>query len=111
MSSVATPAAKAPSYVVYVIELADDAIPPSRRRPGVKGCLYVGQTAHAPEHRFSQHKAAGKLSSRRVARHGLRLRPDLYAHLEPLKTRQEAELGERRLAKALEKEGYVVFYG
>ena len=99
------------NFTVYVIELSSDAIPPSQRGQNVKGCLYIGQTAHTPEHRFSQHKSGGKLSARRVARYGLRLRPDLCANLPQYASREAAERAERELAGSLQKDGFVVFYG
>jgi hypothetical protein len=48
--------ALARTYTVHVIELARTCA----KRPGALAPLYVGQTAHTPEHRFAQHKQGGK---------------------------------------------------
>jgi predicted GIY-YIG superfamily endonuclease len=61
---------------VYVILLKDP------RGPGRSG-LYVGQTSRDPDWRFDQHKAGYKASSA-ARRFGVRLLPDLVAHLNPM---------------------------
>ena len=71
------------TYTVYVIELSRDCV----AEPCAFAPLYVGQTAHTPEHRFAQHKAGGKLSSSKPHRFGLRLRYDLMAGIAPCSTR------------------------
>lgn len=60
---------------------------------------YVGQTAHAPEHRFAQHKEGGKLAARKPRKFGLRLRYDLMVGIRRFATRKEAERAEAVLAK------------
>ena len=51
--------APARTYTVYIVELSRDCT----RKPYALAPLYVGQTAHDPEHRFAQHKAGGKLAA------------------------------------------------
>ena len=55
-----------------------------RRDPRIPW-VYVGSSARDPELRLAQHKRGYK-SSGLVKRHALRLRPDLYEDLEPLRT-------------------------
>lgn len=45
--------------------------------------LYVGQTAHTPEHRFAQHKVGGKLAAKKVHKFGIKLRLDLMKGIGP----------------------------
>jgi hypothetical protein len=73
--------------------------------------LYVGQTAHTPEHRFEQHKAGGKLAAGKPHRYGVRLRQDLMKGIGPFATRGEAETAEKLVAAALTKRGHQVFWG
>lgn len=94
-------------YAVYVIELSRDCV----REPCALAPLYVGQTAHTPEHRFTQHTAGGRLASGKAHRYGVRLRHDLMKGIGPFRTRQEAEAAERALAAALERRGHRVFWG
>ena len=63
-------------HSVYVVLLHDP------RGAGRWG-LYVGQTAREPDLRFDQHKAGHK-ASRPVRRFGVRLLPELVAHLNPM---------------------------
>lgn len=63
-------------HSVYVVLLHDPA------RPGRWG-LYVGQTSREPDHRFDQHRA-GYRASRAVRRFGVRLLPEMVAHLNPM---------------------------
>jgi hypothetical protein len=93
-------------YTVYVIELARACT----KKPCALAPVYVGQTAHTPEHRFAQHKAGGKLSAVKPHRYGVRLRYDLMK-IGPFATRKEAEFGEKAVAEALTKRGHRVFWG
>jgi predicted GIY-YIG superfamily endonuclease len=95
------------TYTIYVIELSRDCL----KKPCALAPLYVGQTAHDPEHRFAQHKAGGKLAAAKAFRYGVRLRWDLMKKLPLLSTRQEAEAAERAVAAALEARGHRVFWG
>ncbi|WP_380788207.1 GIY-YIG nuclease family protein [Sphingomonas sp. R86521] len=83
-------------HCVYVILLHD----PRRRTPDG---LYVGQTARDPDWRFDQHKA-GYRASRAVTRFGIRLLPDLVAHLNPLRQWESLDL-EAALAEAFRDAG------
>ena len=94
-------------YRVYVIELSRDCV----TKPGLLPPLYVGQTAHPPEHRFAQHKAGGKLAASKPHRFGVRLRYDLFAGIRTFTTRKEAERAEKVVAKVLERRGHRVFWG
>lgn len=72
------------SHSVYVILLHDD------RRADPWG-LYVGQTVRDPDWRFDQHKRGYKASGA-ARRFGVRLLPDLVAHLNPLRRWEAIEL-------------------
>lgn len=78
-------------HAVYVILLHDPG------RPLPHG-LYVGQTARDPDVRFDQHKA-GYRASGAVRRFGVRLLPELVAHLNPMRQWESLEL-EAALAEA-----------
>lgn len=103
-----------PAYRVYVIELSPDVLGKKRvaeenpRRREDKPCVYVGQTARAPERRFEQHKS-GKRSSRIVREYGVKLKPRLYRNVGPFATRAQAEAAETRLAEKLRRRGYAVW--
>lgn len=87
-------------YFVYVVELA---------RPGPMPSVYVGSSAFPPAERFRHHKAGGVATSRYVRRYGVRLLPELFAHLNPMQSRREAHLAERGLRRALREQGFRVF--
>jgi len=100
---------------VYVVLLA-----PAVRRlrkvralnPGCnakKPCVYVGLTGLAPEERFTNHQQGIK-SSLYVKRYGIRLVPELYAHLNPMPYAAAAQM-ERDLTEDLRAEGYTVLGG
>jgi hypothetical protein len=95
------------TYSIYVIELARTCL----RTPSAFAPLYIGQTAHTPEHRFAQHKAGGKLAARKPHRYGTRLRYDLMKGIGPFSTRAEAERAETAVAEALKRRGHPVFWG
>ena len=78
-------------HSVYVILLHNPARAPFRG-------LYVGQTSRDPDWRFDQHKAGYKASGA-VRRFGVRLLPDLVAHLNPLQQWESLDL-EAALADA-----------
>jgi len=96
----------APTYTVYVIELSRDCV----KEPCALAPLYVGQTAHTPEHRFEQHKAGGKLAAVKPYRFGVRLRYDLMK-AGPFNSRKDAEAAEKAVADALITRGHRVFWG
>jgi hypothetical protein len=95
------------TYSIYVIELARSCV----REPCTLAPLYVGQTAHDPEHRFAQHKAGGKFAAGKPHKYGVRLRYDLMQGIGPFATRKAAEAAERAVAEALERRGHRVFWG
>jgi hypothetical protein len=95
------------TYCIYIIELARSCV----KEPCALAPLYVGQTAHTPEHRFAQHKAGGKLAAGRPHKFGVRLRYDLMAGIGPFSTREAAEAAEKALAAALVRRGHRVFWG
>jgi len=110
-------------YHVYVVELSKRVFTDSARfrnaNPqfnGVLECLYVGMTSKTPKVRFEQHKNGAKskkghnLSSGIVRKYGNYLRPSLYEHLNPLRTRAEALKMEENLALELRKQRYAVWY-
>lgn len=99
--------ATARTYTVYVIQLSRDCV----KEACALAPLYVGQTAHTPEHRFAQHKAGGKLAATKPHRYGENLRWDLMEKVSPVSTRKEAETAEQALAEALVKRGHRVFWG
>jgi len=86
-----TRGARGAAHSVYVVLLHD------RRRAEPWG-LYVGQTGRDPDLRFDQHKAGYKASGA-VRRFGVRLAPDLTAHLNPMRAWEALEL-EAALAEA-----------
>jgi len=74
-----------------------------------KPCVYVGMTGLDPQERFANHKAGIKAASV-VKRYGIRLLPELYAHLNPMPYEAAAEM-EADLAEDLRRAGYVVTGG
>jgi hypothetical protein len=95
------------TYAVYIIELSRECV----KEPCALAPLYVGQTAHTPEHRFAQHKAGGKLAAGKPHRFGVKLRYDLMKGIGVFASRQAAEAAEKAVAAALEKRGHRVFWG
>lgn len=94
---------KAPGHhSVYVVYLRNP------RRDGKAG-YYVGMTGLSPEQRFENHKK-GLKAARVVKKHGERLVPKLYAHLNPMRY-EKAKAMEVMLADSLRKRGYTVFGG
>ena len=89
-------------HSVYVVYLKN---PKGDGRAG----YYVGMTGLTPEERFLNHKAGVK-SARVVRKHGVRLVPKLYAHLNPMPYEQTVEM-EVMLAESLRKRGYAVYGG
>ncbi len=74
-----------------------------------KPCLYVGLTGLTPEERFAHHKA-GIQDAPRVKRYGIRLLPELYAHLNPMPYEAAVQMG-KDLAEDLRRAGYTVAGG
>ena len=61
------------------------------------------------DHRFENHKNGYK-ASRYVRRYGVRLLPELFAHLNPMPFEAAVEM-EKDLAEDLRNAGYTVFGG
>jgi len=59
--------------------------------------------------RLEQHKSGYK-ASKYPRKYGLYLRKKLYEKYNPMKTREEAEQMEVRLARKLQKKGYAVWW-
>ena len=101
------------SHYVYVIELARDVLSEPRFRKRntqyVEGqpCVYVGMTGLAVAERFANHKRGHK-GNAFVQRHGTRLLPELFAHLNPMPY-EAALMIERELAEDLRLQGYGVW--
>jgi len=75
------------------------------RKPGV----YVGMTGLTPEERFANHKQGIK-AAWAVTRYGIRLLPELYAHLNPMPYEAAVQM-EMDLAEDLRMAGYTVTGG
>ena len=100
---------------VYVV-LLDPAVGRVRKvraenpkRDRKKPCVYVGMTGLTPEERFANHKAGTK-AAWVAKRYGLRLLPELYAHLNPMPSEAAAQM-EKDLAEDLRRAGYTVTGG
>jgi hypothetical protein len=78
------------------------------RRPELP-CVYVGMTGLTPEERFANHKAGVK-SAWVVKRYGVRLLPELFAHLNPMPFEAAVRM-EVDLAEDLRRAGYTVTGG
>ena len=72
-------------------------------------CVYVGMTGLAPEERFENHRQGIK-SAYVVKRYGLRLLPELFAHLNPMPFDAAVQM-EMDLAEDLRRAGYTVTGG
>ena len=71
--------------------------------------MYVGMTGLAPEERFANHKAGIK-DAALVKRYGVRLLPELYAHLNPMPLEAAVQM-EKDLAEDSRRAGYMVTGG
>ncbi len=74
-----------------------------------KPCVYVGMSGLPPEVRLANHKAGIRAASI-VKRYGVRLLPELYAHLNPMPFDAAAQM-EKDLAEDLRRAGYTVTGG
>jgi predicted GIY-YIG superfamily endonuclease len=89
-------------HSVYVVYLRNP-------RGDGKAGYYVGMTGLTPEERFANHKAGIKSASV-VRKHGVRLVPVLYEHLNPMSYGKAVRM-EGELAESLRKRGFQVFGG
>lgn len=109
-------------YRIYVVELSRKAYSDNAKfreaNPqynGVLECLYVGMTSKSPQERFEQHKSGKggkkgqKLHSNLVHKYGMYLRPSLYEHIEPIRSREKALEAEKQLASELRRKRYAVW--
>jgi hypothetical protein len=100
---------------VYVVLLGDKAarhpsiLRANPARDPIKPCVYVGMSGLPPEHRFENHRNGYK-SAWVVRKYGIRLMPELYAHLNPMPYNAAAQM-ERDLAEDLRNAGYTVTGG
>lgn len=102
-------------HSVYVV-LLDPVVAKLRKvrtqNPGcnpAKPCVYVGMSGLSPEERFANHKA-GRKAATLVKRYGIRILPELYAHLNPMPHDGALQM-ERDLAEDLRRAGYTVTGG
>jgi hypothetical protein len=102
-------------HCVYVV-LLDAAVGRLRKvravNPGrlpEKPCVYVGMTGLTPEERFANHQAGIK-DAWVVRRYGIRLLPELYAHLNPMPFEAAVQM-EKDVAEDLRRAGYTVTGG
>lgn len=79
------------------------------KRDPAKPCVYVGMSGLPPEHRFENHKHGYK-AAWVVEKYGVRLMPELYAHLNPMPYEAALQM-ELELAEDLRNEGYTVTGG
>ena len=111
----ATPTRKPPIYTVYVIELEPAVLTCRRFAAANAGYtydpahppLYVGQSAHPPQKRFSQH-CSGYRSGRYPRKYSVCLRMDLAGELV-FSSRVEAEDMEAAQAVFLREQGFAVW--
>jgi len=104
-----------PHHNVYVV-LLDPAVGKTRiaratkrKSDPKKPCVYVGMTGLTPEERFENHKAGIK-DAWVVKRYGIRLLPELYAHLNPMPFEAAVQM-EMDLAEDLRRDGYTITGG
>jgi len=79
------------------------------KRDSKKPCVYVGMSGLMSAERFANHKAGIKAAFV-VKRHGLRLLPELFEHLNPMPYEAAAQM-EKDLAEDLRRAGYTVTGG
>jgi hypothetical protein len=102
-------------HSVYVVELTDEVWNVARFRranPGYqpgKPFVYVGMTGLDPDIRLGKHKA-GIQANRFVQQWGVRLRPELYQHHNPMPY-DDARLMEVNLGIELRRLGWGVWQG
>ena len=100
---------------VYVVLLSDRALKVrsilrlNPKRDPSKPAVYVGLTGLPVDHRFENHKNGYK-AARVVRIYGVRLMPELFAHLNPMPFEAAAQM-EKDLAEDLRSEGYTVTGG
>ncbi len=102
-------------HSVYVVLLDDKAAQhrsiqrANPQRDPVLPCVYVGMTGLPVEHRLQNH-LHGYKSAWIVEKYGVRLMPELFAHLNPMPFEAAAQM-EKDLAADLRAQGYTVTGG
>ena len=102
-------------HSVYVVLLSPDILREravlrlNPNRDPAKPCVYVGMTGLPVDHRFENHRNGYK-AARVVKKYGLRLMPELFAHLNPMPFEAAAQM-EKDLAEDLRNGGYTVTGG
>jgi hypothetical protein len=99
-------------YVVLLSKAALKDLSITRRNPArdpSKPAVCVGMTGLPVDHRFENHKNGYK-SARLVRRHGVRLLPELFEHLNPMPYGHAVQM-EKDLADDLRGQGYAVCGG
>jgi predicted GIY-YIG superfamily endonuclease len=100
---------------VYVVLLSKAALKDlsilrhNLKRDPSKPAVYVGMTGLPVDHRFENHKNGYK-SARLVRKHGVRLLPELFEHLNPMPYEHAVQM-EKDLADDLRAQGYAVCGG
>jgi len=87
-------------YQVYVIELNND-----------PRTVYVGQTKYSPDERLRQHRLGYNSASIVRKAEKVKLRPDLFAHIEEVYTKPDSLHLESEVAEYLRWKGYKVYGG
>ena len=101
------------AHNVYVIELDSGVLSDRKFRKANPDyrlgapCVYVGMTGLDPDLRFDQHKAGIK-ANKYAKTYGIRLIPELYAHLNPMPY-GDAQYMEVDLGIRLREAGYGVW--
>ena len=102
-------------HSVYVVLLSKAALKDlsilrhNLKRDPSKPAVYVGMTGLPVDHRFENHKNGYK-SARLVRKHGVRLLPELFEHLNPMPYEHAVQM-EKDLADDLRAQGYAVCGG
>ncbi len=102
-------------HSVYVILLKNEVLRErsvvrlNPKRDAAKPCVYVGMTGLPVDHRFENHRNGYK-AARLVRKYGVRLMPELFAHLNPMPFHAAVQM-EKDLAEDLRDEGYTVAGG
>jgi hypothetical protein len=99
-------------YVVLLAKTVGKMRKVCRLNPGrdpLKPAVYVGMTGLKPEERLANHKDGIKCS-KLVKRYGIKLLPEMYAHLNPMPFEAAVEM-EKDLTEDLRRAGYTVVGG
>jgi len=95
--------------LISLLPKSERCVPRTRAAIARNPCVYIGMTGLTPEERFANHKAGIKAAAV-VTRYGIRLLPELYAHLNPMPFDAATQM-ESDLAEDLRRVGYTVTGG